>query len=149
MFLDLLIVNSDWLYFGITNLPFLIYMTWTTGGTRTPISVITGPITWWLTGTENLIPQLDQAKLGLWQVFDLVFIFYHKVIIESEPWVDNLSLCANLLGVLNPWGWGLFSWGMMVGAMTYGWSWESGAKCWLCVLGWATSFSVSFSTMTC
>ena len=142
MFLDLLIVNFNWLYFWITNLPSLIYMTWSTGGTRTLISVISGPITWRLTGTENLIPQPDQAKLGSWQVFDLVFRFYHKVMIESEPWVDNLSLCANLLGVLNPWGWGLLSWGVMVCAMTSWWSWESDVNCWLCALGWVTSLEL-------
>ena len=53
-----------------------------------------------------MIPQPDKAKLGLWQVFDIVFRFYQKVMVESEPRVDEMSLCANLLGVLNPWGWG-------------------------------------------
>ena len=148
MFLDLLIVNSDWLYFWITNLPFLIYMTWNTGGTRTPISVISGQITWGLTSTENLIPQ-HKAKLGWQLVFDLVFKFCHKVMVESEAWVDNLSLCANPLGVLNIWPGGLLARGMMVCAMTYGWSWQSCANCWFCVFGWVTSVSVSSSTMTC
>ena len=145
MFLDLLIVNSDWLYLRITNLPPLTYMTWNTRGTRTPVTVISGPVTWGLTSTENLIHQ--PSKLGLRQVFDIVFRFYQTVMMEYEPWVDNLSLCANLLGVLNPRGWGLLFGGMMVCAMTSWWSWESCVNRWLSALARGTSFRVC--TMTC
>ena len=119
-FLDLLIINSDWIYFWIIDSLFLTYMTWNM---------------WWLTSTENLIPQPDKARLGWRPLFVLVCGFYHKVVVEPESWVNNLSFCANLLVVLNPWWWGLLSWGMMVCAMTSWWSWESCPNCWLFVVG--------------
>ena len=86
---------SDWLYFWIVHLSVLTYMTWITVDKKHNNLLVLG------------IWSLNLIRLS-WvggPLFAPVFKFYHKVLVESESWINSLPLCANPLEMLKPWGW--------------------------------------------
>ena len=69
-------------------------MKWKTGGTWTPIPVISGQIIWGLTSTETLIPQPD--KLGWLHVTKFGYLLYWDIMGALRHIPGQALFCVNI-----------------------------------------------------